>query len=224
MGGNYIGDNINAIRLKAGLSQIQLAEAADTSQTTVSAWECGKSLPRMSNVERLIDALPHMELTVDDILSAERGFAKRAILSTDAPIPCTAPLYGSISAGQPLEMLPVQEYVDIPVAVAKRYPKAFLLKVNGDSMSRCILNGYLALVNPVKTFDASCDGCVFAVCVNGGDATVKRIHLLHNGVELQPDSTDPTFAPYVIDFSKSDESLRIIGQVVWSCSQLGVEL
>lgn len=224
MSSNYIGDNINAIRIEAGLSQVELAKAAHTSQTTLSSWECGRSIPRQSNIERLIKALPHLNLTADDILSDEAGFAKRSLRQASAATSHTVPLYGSISAGQPLEMLPVQEYADVPASVAHRYPNAFFLKVNGESMNRCIPNGCLALINPVKALDASCDGYVFALCVNGSDATLKRVHLLHNGVELLPDSTDPTFEPYIIDFRKTDETLRVIGEVVWFCSPLDFRL
>lgn len=42
---NYIGDNIHAIRGNFGLSQEQLAAIAEVSQTSVSAWECGQTIP-----------------------------------------------------------------------------------------------------------------------------------------------------------------------------------
>lgn len=225
MGGmqsNYIGNNINAIRIDAGLSQVQFAKISGTSQTTISSWECGKSKPRQSNIERILQALPY--LTADDIMSEKAGFAKRALNQTDSGAPCTAPLYGTISAGQPLEMLPVEEYVDLPSSVAQHYPNAFFLKVSGESMNRRLPNGCFVLINPTKAIDATADGKVFAVCVNDADATIKRIHLLYNGVELLPDSTDPTFEPRVLNFGKPGETLRIIGEAVWFCSPIDFKL
>ena len=65
---------------------------------------------------------------------------------------------------------------------------------------------------------------MFVLCVNSSGATFKRVHLLHNGVELLPDSTDPTFEPYILDFRKTNETLCIIGEVVWLCTPLGFEL
>lgn len=224
MGSNYIGDNINAVRIEAGLSQVELARAAGVSQTTLSSWECNRSKPRLTNIEHIIEALPHLHLTVDDILSDEGGFAKRSLRQTSTAIAHTVPLYGSIPAGQPIEMMPVQERADVPALVARRYPNAFFLKVSGESMNHRIPKGCLALVNPVKTLDAQCDGRVFALCVNGTDATLKRVRLLHNGVELLPDSTDPTFEPYIFDFRKTNETLRVIGEVVWFCSPLDFKL
>ncbi len=216
MRSNHVGNNINAIRVDAGLSQVQFAQISGTSQTTISSWECGKSRPRQSNIERILQAFPY--LTLDDVISDESGFAKRSLRAASDAAHATAPLYGTISAGQPLEMLPVEEHVDLPASVSQRWPRAFFLKVSGESMNRRIPNGCLVLINPAKTIDATADGKVFAVCIGNEDATIKRIHLLHNGVELLPDSTDPTFEPRVLNFGRPGESLRILGEAVWFCS------
>ncbi len=222
MQGNHIGDNINAIRVDAGLSQVQLAEISGTSQTTISSWECGKTQPRQSNIEQILKALPY--LTFDDIVSDEAGFAKRLLGQTGATEASTAPLFGSISAGQPLEMIPIEEHIDAPACVLRRYPDAFFLKVNGESMNRCLPNGCLVLIDPATTIDESADGGVFAVCVNDDEATIKRIHLLHNGIELLPDSTDPTYEPRILNFAHPDDTLRVLGKAVWFCSPLGFKL
>ena len=56
----------------------------------------------------------------------------------------------------------------------------------------------------------------YAVCVNGFDATVKRVRTLSNGFELVPDSTDPTYKPTVYDYGEPDtETVTVIGRVVW---------
>lgn len=221
MRSNHIGDNINALRIDAGLSQVQFAKMAGTSQTTVSSWECGKSTPRQSNIERIMQALPY--LTIDDILSNEAGFAKRSLKRAKNAL-CVAPLFRSVSADQSPETLPAEECIDLPESVSQRYPDAFFLTVNNESMNRCLPNGCYALINPTKSIDATADEKVFAVCVNGADATIRRIHLLHNGVELLPDSTDPTFEPQVLNFSKPGKTLRIIGEAVWFCSPLDFKL
>ena len=66
---NYIGDNIHAIRGNFGLSQEQLAAIAEVSQTSVSAWECGQTIPRFSNAVKIVESLP--SLTMDDVYSQE---------------------------------------------------------------------------------------------------------------------------------------------------------
>ena len=127
-----------------------------------------------------------------------------------------APLYGSIAAGTPIEMIPVSETHPIPAPLHEMYPESFLLTVKGESMNRILPNGSYALVNPCLTVEHP--GKPYAVCVNGFEATIKRVKPLNNGYELVPDSTDPTFKPVVYDYSvPGTEQISIIGLVVWYC-------
>lgn len=124
------------------------------------------------------------------------------------------PLYGSIAAGVPMEMMEVCETFPIPRKMVSRYPGAFLLKVVGESMNRVLPNGCYALVDPDERRPV--DGRAYAVCVNGYAATIKRIHPLEHGIELDPDSNDPTFHPMVYDETvEGTETITIIGEVVW---------
>ena len=211
---NYIGNNINAIRVHYGLSQDQLAEITEVSQTTVSAWECGKSTPRRSNIEPLLSTYP--ELDYDAVYSRESGFAQRVLATLQEHRDCSIPLYGSISAGKSVEMLPVDEFLDISESLKRRYPKAFFLRVNGESMNRVLPNGCLALIDPTQS-EATDDG-IFAICVNGAEATVKRVRLIGDNLLLVPDSTDTSYKEMLFDSNgATQESARIIGRVVWSC-------
>lgn len=124
------------------------------------------------------------------------------------------PLYGSIAAGTPIEMIEVEDTHPIPSEVHERYPDAFLLKVKGESMNRVIPNGCYVLVDPCDVVDAEMQP--YAVCVNGFDATIKRVRTLSNGFELVPDSTDPTYKPTVYDYGEpGTETVTVIGRVVW---------
>ncbi len=124
------------------------------------------------------------------------------------------PLYGSIAAGTPIEMIEVEDTHPIPTEIHDRFPNAFLLKVKGESMNRVIPNGCYVLVDPCDVVDRDMEP--YAVCVNGFDATVKRIRTLSNGFELVPDSTDPTYKPTVYDYGEPDtQTVTVIGRVVW---------
>lgn len=127
------------------------------------------------------------------------------------------PLYGSISAGTPIEMVPVDDRHPIPDVMHEKYPDAFLLRVSGESMNRIIPNGAYVLVDP-RQKEPEVDGQPYAVCVNGFDATVKRVRRLANGVQLVPDSNDPTYPVQTFDFADPDvETVTVIGRVVWYC-------
>ena len=126
------------------------------------------------------------------------------------------PLYGSIAAGTPIEMIAVDDTHPIPERVRDAHPGCFLLRVVGESMNRVLPNGSYALVEPCD--EVTHDGKPYAVCVNGYDATIKRVRRLANGFELVPDSNDPTFRPVVYDYGvEGTEVITVIGRVVWYC-------
>ena len=211
---NYVGNNIHAIRVHKGLSQEQFAQLAEVTQTTVSSWECGQTFPRRSNINRLLEAFP--ELTPDDFFSDETGFARNTLKLNPSRKEALIPLYGSISAGKSIEMLPVKEYLDVSESLRQRYPHAFFLRVNGESMNRVLPNGSLALVDPHQR--EIVDGGIFAVCINGAEATVKRVRSLGKALVLLPDSTDSSFKEILLDWTpESQDSVAVIGRVVWYC-------
>ena len=212
---NFIGNNINAIRIHYGLSQERFAEAIGTSQTTVSAWECGDSTPRKSNIEKMLAALP--DLQFDDVMSEERGFAKKVNgLKSSGFV--AVPLHGRVAAGIPIEMLEVDDMSEAPARYVEDDPQAFMVKVVGDSMNHYVQDGNYALVSPKYTEPNPHD--MFLVTVNGYDATIKHVRRLANGVELVPDSYDPTYRPQVYDFNEDDTpAIKILGKIVWWCKE-----
>ena len=124
------------------------------------------------------------------------------------------PLYGAIAAGTPIEMTPVENTQPIPAKVHELHPNAFLLKVEGNSMNRVLPNGSYALIDPCKTVDR--DGAPYAVCVNGYDATIKRVRKLNNGFQLVPDSTAPTYETKTYNYNEPEtQTITVIGRVVY---------
>lgn len=124
------------------------------------------------------------------------------------------PLLGSIAAGTPIEMVETERSHPVPAKIMEQYPDAKLLEVKGSSMNKILPDGSYALVDPCD--DIERDNQPYAVCVNGYDATIKRVHKLDNGFELVPDSTDPTYKPKVYDYGEpGTETITIIGRVVY---------
>lgn len=124
------------------------------------------------------------------------------------------PLYGSIAAGTPIEMMPIEDTQPIPAAVHQKHPNAFLLKVEGESMNRVLPNRSYALVDPCDAVEI--DGAPYAVCVNGYDATIKRVRKLNNGFQLVPDSTDPTYEAKTYNYNEPEtQTITVIGRVVY---------
>ena len=196
-----ISKNIKRLRMDRDWTQEQLAEKVGVTRSTVTQWETGWSKPRMGAVEKL---------------AAVFGVSTSYMVNDQSDISnfVDVPLYGSIAAGTPIEMHAVDSSHPVPTKIRERYPDAFLLKVEGDSMNRILPNGCYALVDPRQTAD--CNGAPYAVCVNGYDATIKRVRKLNNGFELVPDSNDPTYEKRTYNFNEPDtETVTVIGRVVY---------
>ncbi len=206
---SVFADNVQKLRVKKSMSQRALAEKLGVSKSTVGNWESSNSMP---DLEGLTDVARTLGVSVSDLFKVDldadsfSGFIE-------------VPLYGSIAAGTPIEMVPVDETHPVPDVIHERYPNAFLLKVKGESMNRIIPNGSYVLVDP-KQRDVIVSGQPYVVCVNGFDATVKRVKTLANGIQLIPDSDDPTYPVQTFDFADPDPDAvdaTVIGRVVWYC-------
>lgn len=211
---NYIGRNIKAFRGQKGFSQEGLGKIIKLSQTAESAWEDGKSLPRKKNIDRLFAAFP--DLTHDDIFSAEHGFAVKALNREAGADVVDVPLYGSIAAGAPIEMIQAEGSMPVPGALYNAHPGSYFLRVSGESMNRSLPNGCVALVDPAADF---VDGKIYAVRVDKTDATVKYVQRKTNSVDLIPNSYDPRFKRHSYPFGEDGEGeVEILGRVVWYCA------
>ena len=196
-----ISKNIKRLRMNRDWTQEQLAEKVGVTRSTVTQWETGWSKPRMGAVEKLAAVFG---VSTSDMVNDQSDISNFV----------DVPLYGSIAAGTPIEMHAVDSSHPVPTKIRERYPDAFLLKVEGDSMNRILPNGCYALVDPRQTAD--CNGAPYAVCVNGYDATIKRVRKLNNGFELVPDSNDPTYLKKTYDYNEPDtETITVIGRVVY---------
>lgn len=193
-------------RAAKGWSQQRLADELGTTQQTVQRYESGARDIKSSVILQLSETLG---VTVSYLLGISDE-APRA----DASSMQSVPLLGSIAAGTPIEMRAVDNSFPVPARIMEHHPHAFLLRVDGESMNRVLPNGAYALVDPCE--DVAANGKPYAICVNGYDATIKRVRRLSNGFELVPDSTDPTFRSVVYDYGiEGTETITVIGRVVW---------
>ena len=198
------GYKIAEARIAKGWSQQELADRMETTQQTIQRYESGARDIKSSVLIKLSAVL---DVTISYLLGLEN-----ASIPNNSTV--DVPSYGAIAAGTPIEMVEVKDSQPVPVKVHERFPKAFLLKVEGESMNRILPNGSYALIDPAQKEPIS--GKPYAVCVNGYDATIKRVVKLSNGFELTPDSTDPTFRPTVYDFNEpGTDPVTIIGRVVF---------
>ena len=199
----HMAAKLKELRKASDMNVDQVGDALGKSGKTISAWEVGRGQP---DADELLKLCKLFNARVADF------YGEKA--KSDESDFTDIPLYGSIAAGTPIEMIPVEDYHPVPTAVHKRYPDGFLLKVTGSSMDRVLPDGCYALVDPCKTIEHN--GDPYAVCVNGYDATIKRVRKLNNGFELVPDSTDPTYPVQTFNYNEpGTETITVIGRVVY---------
>lgn len=118
----------------------------------------------------------------------------------------SVPLLGTIAAGQPLL---AEENVLGEVLVERGVvgkSRCFALRVAGDSMKRAaISNGDIVVV---RQQPAAENGDI-VVAMLEGEATVKRLSICEQNVELRPEN--PRYRPISVD---PEANFRILGKVI----------
>lgn len=204
--------NLKIVRKKIGLTQEKAAELSGYPLGTLRRWEQGVNEPDMEAVIKLASLYG---VSTDTILGSKfaddlDGIEKYGSFASFSEVP----IYGSIAAGIPIEMIEIDDVHPIPTPIHDKYPEAYLLRIKGESMNRVLPNGCYALIDPREEID--CDNKPYAVCVNGFDATVKRVKKLENGFQLVPDSDDPTFPVQTFNYNEpGTDEITVIGKVVW---------
>ena len=117
------------------------------------------------------------------------GLHKTVGKTTDMPESLSLPLLGGVAAGQPLEAIEHDEFIDVPTSLINDSGKTFALKVEGESMiEEGIFDGDIILVEEKVRAD---NGELIVASVDN-EATVKRffVHINNENhspvVELRP--------------------------------------
>lgn len=127
--------------------------------------------------KRAIQVL-HSASTVQEQLqsksvSTKTGSPRSQLLQARDEI-LSLPLLGKVAAGQPIEALKYDEFVDVPPSMVRNPYKSFALKVQGDSMIEDgIFDEDIILIQ--KQISANNGDIVVATVDN--EATVKRFYL-----------------------------------------------
>jgi len=143
----------------------------------------------------------------------KRGYLKRnpdnpqdyhLLKAPERPV-ATLNLYGLAQCGPEGSILDGAVLDRIPIATRLlSFPasEAFLVKARGDSMEPLIKEGALVIARKTSVVD---NGRV-VVCVNGGEALIKRFHKTDGNVLLE--SLNKEYAPFM-----AQDDFRIEGEV-----------
>lgn len=217
-----IQENIQKLRQLFDITQEDLAKIAGVTRGAVSQWEGGFSEPRMGAIQKMADHFGIKKSNIiedggmdnfDPVTRKERPAIPGAMPIAPSPV-AYLPLMGSIHAGVAEEPdVYTEEMRQVPAWVAEAHPYAFLLRVEGDCMSRVYPEGSIIAIDPKAEVT---NGCVAAVQIDDTDFLLRRWYRTADTLVLSPDSHSTDHRDLVFSGSDWDEHfVKVVGRVVW---------
>lgn len=190
-----ISAKLKELRLVKDLTQAELAKLLGVSSSAVAMYERGEREPSVDMIRK------YAEIFRVDINT----------LFNEKTSPLKIPVLGYVAAGIPIEAITeVLDYEEISSEIVKDGSEYFALQIKGDSMEPRISDGDVVIVRKQSTIDS---GQIGIVCVNGDNATCKKVMLQPGGILLQP--INPSYTPVFYSAEQIQEiPITIVGRVV----------
>ncbi len=149
----------------------------------------------------------HEMVAIERALAAKRAEIEGVDLSAIEVVGLPKiPLLGEVPAGSPQEAIQISGKWH-PVTDPDTPPRAYALRIKGDSMDKLAPDGATITVDPDDR--DLWDGAQYVVRTQDGEATFKEYHA--NPARLVPLSNNPAHLPIKL----GDEPIEILGRV-WS--------
>ena len=183
-------------------------------EAAISHYLKGDYEPKHKRMKLLADALRVSEAWLsgfDVPMTEETSFSELDRTDSNTENSVKIPVLGYVAAGIPIEAITdILDYEEIDPSMIKDGSEYFALKIKGDSMEPKISNGDVVIVRKQEDCDS---GQIAIVCVNGDQATCKKILKQSTGIMLVP------FNPaYETVFYSNEDILEIpitiLGRVV----------
>lgn len=198
-----LGENIKRARMKAQISQDELAKRLGyKSRSTIAKIESGENDLTQKKVAAFAKAL---NVSIDFLMDGDSNENN----SKGVRIP----VLGRVVAGIPLEAIEdIEDYEEIPRRMASS-GEFFALKIKGRSMEPKLSEGDIVIVRKQEDVDS---GDTAIVLVNGDEATVKQIKKTEAGIMLIGFNVE-VYQPHFYSNDQIENlPVRIIGKVVES--------
>lgn len=191
----------------SGKTRAELADHLGVGRSTVSMWIKNGNMPRMKTLYDICQFLniPSIEMLTrpQEPATAIENFGR---LKKGVVIP----VLGSVAAGIPIEA--IEDVIDTEEITQEMAAtgKFFGLKIKGNSMEPRICNGDVVIVRQQEDAES---GDIIIACVNGDEATCKRLRKYEDGIALI--SSNPSYDPmYFSNKEIEQKPVSILGKVV----------
>ena len=202
-----LSDMLTYLRKRQGLTQQQLADKLNISRSAIGMYETGKREPEIEVLETFADFY-----NVDMNTLTGRPSTSTLIPPGFQPMPAMdeVPLVGKIACGTPIL---AEQNLEGTVSIPAEWRADFTLLCEGDSMSPTFQDGDLVAIRIQPEVE---NGEVAAVRIDN-EATLKRVYLHEDYIELRPENTS-----YSSIIRRKDEmnDVHIEGKAVGLCRGL----
>ncbi|GGH83668.1 repressor LexA [Pullulanibacillus pueri] len=210
-----ISQNLIRIMKEKGFTQVRLSEESKIPKSTISDYIRRNTLANPGNIQKMADVLkvskgdidPSFRPQNDDAVAESPVFYET--VNKDFSNITNIPIVGTIAAGTPvLAEENIEGYMPVLSSTIDRYKQYFYLIVKGNSMNLEFQEGSYVLVEKTNQIE---NGQIGVALIND-EATVKKIYINNNIMNLVPASNDPNYQPQIFDLTK--DNVKIIGKVV----------
>lgn len=198
--------NIRKYRERAGMDQVQLAKQLDRTNSAVSQWESGRTVPRMPMIHKMADLFG---VTVAELMGEDAA----------EPVPFRAsgtmvPLLGWTHMGGPVDEDGCERMVGVPADVVDAHPGCYLLHAQGECMDNRFPTDCVILVDPDMQ---PRNGDAVLAEIGGYQTVVREFMRGTSTVMLTADSHSGHFDDIVA--GPEDEPVVLKGVIVWYQSE-----
>lgn len=203
-----IGKRIKEIRVRKGISQLELATLVGAGQSTIAGIETGVRGASLKMLQKIANAL---NVPLLDLLGAEE---KKKIEPNKRPDLLLIPVYSDVPAsgfkGGDVEIV---DYMPTPKSMINGIPEHSVawVKVSGDSMSPKVNPGDMILV--ANGGYARVNNGDLVVAVYEGKRTLKRFYDKGDYIVLQPENQ--SYEPILIDKKHLNDIGLYLYKVLW---------
>lgn len=202
-------ERLRQLRREKNLTQLELSKSLNVSNGTIAMWETNKRQPDLETIKNLAS---FFNVSVDYLMGIEKKVEQNVAPVSLGSSHVRIPVYGTIPAGIPIEMIDnsyIEDYEDIDANLLKSGHKYFCLKVRGESMMPKFEDGDILIL---KQQDDCESGDFCAVSINHTECTFKKVIKKTNGITLQP--LNPAFEPMFFTNQEIEElPITILGIV-----------
>lgn len=190
-------------QLRGDRSLREFAALCDISHTALDAIECGVN-------KRTKKPTQAKTITLQRIADAA-GVPLSYITGDSRAISLKIPVLGYVAAGIPISAITdILDYEELSPDMVKDGSEYFALKIKGQSMEPRIYDGDVVIVRAQPDVDS---GQIAIVCVNGDEATCKKVMKQSGGILLQP--LNPAYETVFYTAEQIEQiPITILGRVV----------